>query len=346
MNNFSNQTLSNYKSITQYIRFYCLLVVLSFGMIGNIISLLIFTRPNLNKKTNTGILYTLLCVFNILTLIEEAFLGPSSKELFNIQISFINIKSVNTEIFIRTCLTEILPWIQALICFDRFILVIYPMKAHIMRKPVSLKNHIYNLITIVIVTIIFKVVLFSIIIAVITLILAINLTIYIILPLRISGFRRDMFTFEKIVIYTVKFSIPYLTMVALNIMVILRLRQSKRRVGLNSSARQTNPANSATDKGTRFTTTTILIDVIYLVFNLPYILISIYALFIIDQYYIDIIYVFVIFGNLLPISYPAALCIMFIIFNRIFRKELVVFFRLDKFVNCISPNFLNSSSNR
>ena len=135
-----------------------------------------------------------------------------------------------------------------------------------------------------------------------------------------------MFTFEKIVIYTVKFSIPYLKMVTLNIMVILRLRQSKRRFGLNSSARQTNPANSATDKGTRFTTTTILIDVIYLVFNLPYILISIYALFIIDRYYIDIIYVFVIFGNLLPISYPAALCIMFIIFNRIFRKEIVVFF--------------------
>ena len=140
-------------------------------------------------------------------------------------------------------------------------------------------------------------------------------------------------------------------MVSLNIKVILRLRQSKRRVRLNKSLRQTNQTNSATDKGTRFTITTILIDVIFLVFNFPD------ALF--DSYYLIIRYLISMsihlgwffdlcyhFAPVLSFSYSAALVLMFIIFNRIFRKELVIFFRLEKLIHIFSPNFSNSSSNR
>ena len=69
-NNISNQTLHNKTNynfnndpiyIIVKVEFYCSIVILSFGSIGNLISLLIFTRPNLNKKTNTGILYSLIC---------------------------------------------------------------------------------------------------------------------------------------------------------------------------------------------------------------------------------------------------------------------------------------------
>ena len=149
MNNLSNQTYPNSsKNIIDSIRFYYQLLLMAFGIIGNIISLFIFTRPNLNKKTNTGILFTIICVFNIFIFIEEAFLGPFSKEI-NIQISLIILKSFNIETFIRYSLTEILPWIQVLICFDRFILVVYPMKAHIMRKKVDLKNLIYFFLTLI-----------------------------------------------------------------------------------------------------------------------------------------------------------------------------------------------------
>ena len=142
-NNISNQIRQNrtinynnsQTEITDKVHFYCLIVILIFGSIGNLISIFIFTRPNLNKKTNTGILFTLLCIFNIITFIDEAFLGVYSYELFHF-IIWTNPTILSIQFIIKTSLTEILNWIQVLICFDRFIFVIYPMKAHIMRKKV------------------------------------------------------------------------------------------------------------------------------------------------------------------------------------------------------------------
>ena len=153
-NNISNQSLQNItinyinSELETYIigkvYFYCIIVIVAFGMIENLISILIFTRPNLNKKTNTVILYTSLCIFNLLTFIEKVFLGEYSFQLFH-YIIWNNPTLFSIHFIIQTSLNEILSWIQVLICFDRFILVIYPMKAHIMRKKVSLKkNHIYN----------------------------------------------------------------------------------------------------------------------------------------------------------------------------------------------------------
>ena len=158
------------------------------------------------------------------------------------------------------------------------------------------------------------------------------------------------FLSEIIFGYFVKFFIPYVIMVTLNIKVILRLRQSKRRSGLNNSARQTM-SNSATDKGTRFTITTLIIDLIFLIFNLPEALLLTYDVIMTYILYRNnnqgwIFYTCENFAILLSLSYSTALVFMFLIFNRIFRKELFIFFRLDKLVNNIYPNFLNSSSIR
>lgn len=210
--------------------------------------------------------------------------------------------------------------------------------------------------------IIFKVVLFSIILATLALIFAIN-SIYFIenktetvnnttkinmsrssncLVLRVELVNRA-------IDYCIQFFIPYLVMVTLNIMVILRLRQSRKRAGLNISSRSTNQANnSASNKGTRFTITTILIDVIFLVFNLPQILINLYYLIKIQNSFITgRIFPFIVDCiNLLSFSYSAVLVLMFLIFNRIFRTEFCYLFRLANLVNIFSSNMLNSSTNR
>lgn len=159
------------------------------------------------------------------------------------------------------------------------------------------------------------------------------------------------FFFEIIIGYFIKFFTPYVIMVTLNIKVILRLRQSKIRAGLNSSVRQMNPTNSATDKGTRFTITTIIIDLIFLIFNLPETLLLSYDVIMTYIFYRNnyqgwIFYTCENFAILLSLSYSTALVFMFLIFNRIFRKELFIFFRLDTLVNNIYPNFLNSSTIR
>ena len=195
-----------------------------------------------------------------------------------------------------------------------------------------------------------KVVLFSIISTILILILAINSILNIILPLKIKKYTINVFV-EMILSYLVQFCIPYVIMVTLNIKVILRLRQSKRRAGLNNSVRQMNSTNSITNKGTRFTITTILIDIIFLVFHLPQTLLISYEIVIfyiinMNIYHGWVFYMCVDFSTFLSLSYSAVLVIMFIVFNRIFRKELVIFFRLEKLINFISPNFLNYSSNR
>ena len=52
--------------------FYSKVILIPIGIIGNIISMCIFTRPSFNQKTNIGILYTLFCGINLITIVYEA----------------------------------------------------------------------------------------------------------------------------------------------------------------------------------------------------------------------------------------------------------------------------------
>lgn len=104
-----------------------------FGIVGNIISLLIFIRPNLNKKTNTGFLYSILCVLSIITFIDNAHKTFSSK--YRVLIFKLPSKLKR---FISESLVDCLLWIEILISFDRFIVVVFPSKAYIMVKKVFL----------------------------------------------------------------------------------------------------------------------------------------------------------------------------------------------------------------
>ena len=137
-NNTNNyiDNIDKYISILDNVYLYCLIVIIIFGIVGNLFSFFIFTRPNLNKKTNTGILYTILCIFNILIILEDTFIASNSMRLFNYMIP-LYFNKINFEVLIRESLFEILSLIQVLICFDRFVLIIYPMKAHVMRKKVK-----------------------------------------------------------------------------------------------------------------------------------------------------------------------------------------------------------------
>lgn len=118
--------------IFDLIRYYFLFAVIPIGLFGNFISLFIFTRPNLNKKTNTGFLYSILCVLNILTIAEFAFTEKSIDFLhYRVTLHcFLNI-------FIKKSLFCFLSWMQVLICFDRFLLVIFAVKSKIMAKKVD-----------------------------------------------------------------------------------------------------------------------------------------------------------------------------------------------------------------
>lgn len=53
--------------------FYFYLVTVPIGLSENILSILIFIRPVLNKNTNTGRLYALLCILCIIRIVFQRF---------------------------------------------------------------------------------------------------------------------------------------------------------------------------------------------------------------------------------------------------------------------------------
>ena len=118
------------EKIIYRILYYYRTALIPIGILGNFISLLIFTRPNLNKKTNTGFLYSIICVVNIITIAEDTFVYRPKFFTYNITLP------CNLEVFVRRCLLDSLPWVQVLICFDRFIVTTFPGKAKIMSKKV------------------------------------------------------------------------------------------------------------------------------------------------------------------------------------------------------------------
>ena len=127
--NKTNQT--SFYSLGIEIHYNIRLFINIFGIISNIISFLIFIRPNLNKKTNTGFLYSILSVLSIITFIDNAYKTFSSKYKVLTLILPSSLKP-----FISASLLDSLIWIQILISFDRFIVVVFPAKSKIMTKKV------------------------------------------------------------------------------------------------------------------------------------------------------------------------------------------------------------------
>ena len=201
--------------------------------------------------------------------------------------------------------------------------------------------------------------LFSIILAILILVLATNTTYLITYTSVIKDYfnrttinncyqSREVYLAERFLGILVRLFIPFASMLGLNIKVILKLRDSKKRTGLNRSMGQRNPTTS--DRDSRFAITTILIDLIFLVFNLPNVLLLGYTY--LNEYAArNFIYgTLSTFSVLLSLSYSAALVLIFLIFNRIFRKEFIAVFRLGKLAQIstfgvFSFNFLLNSNN-
>ena len=275
--------------------------VMSFGIVGNLISLFIFSQPCLNRKTNCGRLYAFLCGLSLVMIAYEM-AGRKMDNFFQFKLRL----PLNTQNFIDITLLQYWSWIQVLITFDRFIGVLYPVKGvRIMGK---------------------KWVLYSIIFGMLVFIICVNSPNYI----RCSTYSNEGFTANEMICTDVivltgivkilmQFAVPYLLMVILDLLVIIRLRKSKS--GL------TERQSTSNCKSLRFSRKTILIDFIYLVFNLPpTIFYAFYVILLINsrghffQIYINIVAMFIL---IFPYIYLSLQFLVFITFNRIFRYEFI-----------------------
>ena len=287
--------------------------IFTFGIVGNVISLLIFSRPCLNRKTNSGKLYSFLCGLSLIMIVYEM----SCRNLSSFLFFKINLFR-NTEQFISIVLLQYWSWIQVMITFDRFIGVFSPVKGvRILDK---------------------KWVLYSIIFGILIFIIGVNSPNYIRSSTYMVGnetrIANDMMSDEiqiliNIIEILMQFIIPYFIMVNLDVMVIVRLRKLKTGLGERQS--------TSNCKSLRFSRNTILIDFIYLIFNFPPIISNALSIHILISKHIDISNVFLyiklipMFNTIFPYIYPSILFLVFITFNRIFRSE---FFAIA--INCFN----------
>ena len=134
----SQADLANYlNSVAGLIITYSLWLILPTCIVGNLISLYIYSRPCLNKKTNVGFLYKWLCFINLITILYYCFVTHSSKFLNNIGYT-VSLPCGVGNYFSRSLFTSI-SWMQAIIAIDRLVCVVFPSKRAFMDKRVCYK---------------------------------------------------------------------------------------------------------------------------------------------------------------------------------------------------------------
>lgn len=97
----------NLNALSNQIVFYYLVTTTPISMTTKLISFYIYTRPNLNNKTNTGFLYLLFSIVNSIGLFAMLFVVRSNI-LFGYQFKFV----CGIDDFIRTNLFNFSSWLQ------------------------------------------------------------------------------------------------------------------------------------------------------------------------------------------------------------------------------------------
>lgn len=137
--------------------------------------------------------------------------------------------------------------------------------------------------------------------------------------------------------------LPYLFMCMLNFIVIARLKASKTRVGPTmitnaKGQRVARKTGQLSRKEYKFTVATLSMDFVFLVMHIPvcaWLTMSTVDIFT-DAFSIDpiVVAIYSLYSNvaqLIAFSYSLSMIILFIIFNRNFRGEIIGLFRLRKF---------------
>jgi len=101
-------------------------ITVIFGVLTNIVCIVVFSRPNF-KKTNMGIYYINLSVWNIIYLLFYM-LVIDSHNAYNIDIQLLSEIVCKLSVFLQNVIRQIPPWIEVYLTFDRYLAVCHPHK--------------------------------------------------------------------------------------------------------------------------------------------------------------------------------------------------------------------------
>ena len=130
----------------------------------------------------------------------------------------------------------------------------------------------------------------------------------------------------------VKIYIPSFIMLGLNIKVVLRLRQSKKRSLAGQGVSKSNV--------NKFAVSTILIDLFFFIFKSPEAFLNVYIFFINGQL-IGVIWNIMDIFNDFSLNFSFLFIFIFVIFNRLFRQELIYFLNFGHLSSILSNRLIS-----
>lgn len=303
------------------VTYYFIIYITPIGIVGNIITVLISIRKNLNK-TNMGFFYITMAVTNLMQLLFYVFI-QESHEVFKYNPLIESDFSCKILMYIRRIIRQASPLIEAIMTFDRLLSVYIPRKTFFHKWQ-------------------FMLILFSIILGLFSVINISNLFFYVEsifdpyenrteLYCTSSTFNMELTDVTSTVLRTF---IPFVTMLLFNILIAKKMMGSKAKIAASGKSLR---------RQYQFTITVIGMNGFFLILNLP---LSIY--FIIKYFgikYLAIIgeFVYAIVYCLSTLHY-ASLFFICIFCNSIFLNELLVTLRIKKnVISQVSPSATNGT---
>jgi hypothetical protein len=323
--------------LSNEINYWIQIITVPLGILFNLTSLYIFSRPNLNQ-TNMGFFYLNITAWNTIALLFSFFL-IDSKVVFGYDLSLMNDISCASVWFLRRFVRFVSPWLEVLITVDRYIFICHTNKFQFLKSKLYL--------SIIILTICVCLLLQSVP----------NLYYKIYITNEIKNLTnktslnviRECKTTKEIALITdliplfVKVLIPMIVMVVLSVLLIRKVKEKKFKNNYKKSS------NSNNSKELQFALTIIGMNAIFISINLPLSFMnsfrSVYNNLLSKQ--INSIIATTVINFLYSLSFQIAnlyysfMIFSYLIFNKLYLNEFLNLFKSIK----ITRNDQRSSSN-
>ena len=308
-----NKRINFLNDIYDTMLFYYVVILAPIGIVANALSVVLFSRKNLNK-TNMGFYGVSAAVSNIITLFYFIFAQNSTITL-NTDLLTVSDISCRLTWFFRRTIRQITPAIESLVSFDRFFEVFFPRRFPIMR------NKKFLMALICVIYFILSGLNFTNLLYYLNVSYSSNKTTTSCTAARWVSVSSD------IVANSLRIYIPLILMVSLNTMIVVKLVKSKSML-----------KNRDQSKENEFTRTVTSISSIFFLLNFPagvsYIVRIVYK----EIYELpsnnltmgEINFAFNILVNLTATLYYMIHFFIHLRFNKIFRSEFLILFRLRR----------------
>ena len=333
---FIKDLCDDFKEVDEFLMY----STVAFGVITNLLCIIVFARPNF-KKTNMGVFYINISVWNIIFLLFYM-LVIDSHNTFNYNVALFSDAVCKLSIFLKRVIREMLPWIEAYLTVDRYLAVCHPHKLKKFRdrkyitpiclalfailSVLSIENFWYHLKHHI------KPSHEGISTSQLGYMPYINVSEHAFISKCTTS--EDHALFSDLVSIFLRVLIPGLIMCVFSFMIVRAVMKSKKKIASRkASSVSVDKKNVKKSRESTFTNTVVYMNIIFLILNTPVTIMMI----VINFYYADEDIVDdAIIGNLYLVTYDISnfyysLRFVFnLIFNRLFQDEFFLMFNLKK----------------